>query len=37
MSRPTEFPTSIGALHQPSPQARTPRVAHWSAKAWSFE
>jgi hypothetical protein len=29
--RPSALPTSIGELHQPSAQARTPRVAHCSA------
>jgi hypothetical protein len=36
MMRPTTSPTSTGALHQPSAQARTPRDAHWSANAFSL-
>jgi len=34
--RPRTFPASIGEVHQPSPQARTPRCAHWSANARSL-
>ena len=36
ISAPTWLPTSTGAVHQPSLQARTPRVAHWSAKSRSL-
>ncbi len=33
---PSALPTSTGELHQPSPQARTPRVAHCSANSRSL-
>jgi hypothetical protein len=34
MSAPIRSPTVTGMSHQPSAQARTPRVAHWSANSF---